>query len=208
MGRLILFTFSTLLSLTNSFGQEPSESINKGWMASRATSIFKKIDNGEFFGTTTGYIKIVDGKDTVVLDFQGSQTKLGLIKNQNAGYDDNCTKVYDTQPTSDNMTFDYQSYSSANAVLIRLNGKHYSIGTIPYTIHKKDSRREMPIDGLIYHYWHAGNIEYLTLVVEKPLQLPSVDYLLSSSTKDMEAKKTIKPITVLSGSTLIITMKK
>ena len=48
-------------------------------MASRATSIFQKIDHGEFFGTTTGFIKIADGNDTVVLDFQGSQTKLGLI---------------------------------------------------------------------------------------------------------------------------------
>jgi len=197
-----------MIGLTNSFGQIPSKSINKGWMASRAASIFQKIDHGEFFGTTTGFIKIVDGNDTVVLDFQGSQTKLGLIKNQNAGYDDNSTKVYCTQTTSSITTFCYQSYSLANAIVIDLNGKHYSIGTIPYTKHKKDSGREMPIDGLIYHYWHAGNIEYLTLVVEKPLQLTSMDYLLSSSTTDMEAKKAIKPITVLAGSTLIITMKK
>jgi len=201
MARLLLFVFTTLLGFGSSFGQVPDDCIYNGWLANRARSIFQQFDHGQFFGTTNGYIQVLDGTDTIVLDFQASKTTLSLIKEQGAAYD-NCTKVYSTQTTSGKTRLTYEAYSLANSILIILNGKHYIISTI-------DGTCDMPIGGLTFNYRHKGNTEYLTLFTEKPLQLSSVDYLLSAKGMDYEeARKTAKTITVLAGSTLILTMKK
>ena len=202
MTRLFFLLFASLLAVDNIFGQvPPPDSIYNGWLANRARSIFQQVDHGQFFGTTTGYLQVANGKDTLLLDFQESKTTLSLIKDKGAAYD-NSTKKYSTQTTSGKTALAYEAYSLANSILIVLNGKHYLISTI-------DGACDMPINGLKFNYCHEGNTEYLTLFVEKPLQLTSVDYLLNSGKIDyQDAKKIAKKITILAGSTLILTMKK
>ena len=93
-------------------------------------------------------------------------------------------------------------YSLANSFTIILNGEHYCISTI-------DGACDMPIGGLTFNYCHEGNTEYLILFAAKPLQLTTVDYLLNATKIDyQDAMKIAKKITILAGSTLILTMKK
>ena len=201
MERFLLFVITTLVGLCNSFGQIPPDSIYNSWLANRARSIFQQADNGKFFGTTNGYIQVARGKDTLLLDFLASQTTLTLIKDQGAAYD-NSTKRYITKTTSGKTSFIYEVYSLANSFILVLNGEHYSISTI-------DGACDMPIGGLDFNYCHEGNTEYLTLFASKPIKLTTVEFLIR--TKKLEypdALKAAKSITVLSGSTLILTMIK
>ena len=129
MARLLLLLLTALLGLSNSYGQVPEDSIYNGWLANRARSIFQQVDHGKFFGTTTGYLQVVKGKDTLVLDFQTSRTTLTLTKDAGAAYD-NSTKKYSTQTTSGKTALTYEAYSLANGITLILNGEHYSTSTI------------------------------------------------------------------------------
>jgi hypothetical protein len=201
MNRLLLFLFVTLLHLSNSIGQIPPDSIYNSWLANRARSIFQQVDHGKFFGTTTGYIQVAIGKDTIVLDFQSSQTTLELKKDDGPAYD-NSTKRYSTKTTSGKTSFTYEVYSLANSITIVLNGEQYNISTI-------DGACDMPICGLTFNYCPEGNFEYLTLFAEKPLQLTTIEFLMrTKKMKYPDALKAARTITVLPGSTLILTMKK
>jgi len=201
MPRLLLFVFTTMLGLGNSIGQIPSDSIYDGWLANRARSIFQQVDHGKFFGTTTGYIQVAVGKDTLVLDFQATKTSLDLIKDLGAAYD-NSTKRYSTQTTSGKTSFTYEAYSLANSFTIVLNGERYNISTV-------DGACDMPIGGLTFNYCHDGNTEYLSLLATQPLRLTTTKYLMNTKNLEyLDALKTAKSITVLSGSTLILSIRK
>jgi hypothetical protein len=202
MTRLLLLIFASLLGLTNSFGQvQPPDSIYNGWLANRARSIFQQVDHGQFFGTTTGYLQVVKGKDTIVLDFQASRTMLNIIKDSDQIYD-NSTKKYSTQTTSGKTALTYEAYSLANGITLILNGENYSISNI-------DGACDMPIAGLTFNYCHEGNTEYLTLFAVEPLKLTTVKFLMRTKKLEyMEALKGAKTITVLSGSTVILTIRK
>ena len=201
MKRVLLLIFASLLGLCNSYGQVPEDSIYNGWLANRARSIFQQVDHGKFFGTTTGYLQVVKGKDTLVLDFQSSKTTLTLTEDAGAAYD-NSTKTYSTQTTSGKTTFTYEAYSLANGITLILNGEHYSISTI-------DGACDMPIAGLTFNYCHEGNTEYLTLFALEPLTLTTVNFLMRTKKLEyLEALKGAKTITVLPGSTVILTIRK
>jgi hypothetical protein len=201
MVRFLIILFASLLGLSNSYGQVPEDSIYNGWLANRARSIFQQVDHGKFFGTTSGYLQVVKGKDTIVLDFHASRTTLTLTKDAGAAYD-NSTKKYSTQTTSGKTALTYEAYSLANCITLILNGEHYSISTI-------DGACDMPINGLTFNYCHEGNIEYLTLFAEKPLKLTTVEFLMRTKKLEyLDALKAAKTITVLAGSTVIYTLKK
>jgi len=201
MTRALLLILATLFDLGNSFGQIPDDSTYNSWWANKQKSIFQQIDYGKFFGTTTGYVQIANGKDTLVLDFQSSQTTLDIIKDSNDVYD-NSTKKYSTQTTSGKTSFTYETYSFANIFTITLNGEQYNIGTI-------DGAADTPIQGLTFNYCHDGNTEYLTLFAAKPLHLTTTKFLMNTKKmKYLDAKKMAKTIAVLSGSTLIFEIRK
>ncbi len=191
----------TLLTLTSAFGQTVNDSIYNSWWANKDKSIFQTVDKGTFSGTTNGYIQLKDGKDTLVLDFQGSKTTLTVTHDPNEMYDKS-TKKYSTQTTSGKTALTYEIYALANILTINLNGLTYRIGII-------DGASDMPILGLNFNYCSEKGTEFLTLLVTKPLELTTTRELMKQKNITYpEAQKLAKTITILPGSTLILTIKK
>ncbi len=193
--------FLTLLSYQTCFAQAVTDSIQKSWWINKNNSIFHSVNSGQYSGTTTGYVQLVNSKDTLLLDFQSTKTSLTINKINEPVYDDN-TKTYLTQTTSGKTTLTYETFMLANVMTIFMNGIHYGIGVF-------DGASDMPISGMTFNYCHESNIEYLTLFVTKPLLLTTTKYLFNKGNISyIEASKNEKAITVLPGSTLILTIKK
>lgn len=90
----------------------------------------------------------------------------------------------------------------ANVLTIVLKGVNYGIGVF-------DGASDTPIFGMTFNYYHENNIEFLTLFVTKPLRLTTSAYLFNRGNISYhEASKNEKSITVLPGSTIIMTIKK
>ena len=201
MKQTIYILYLTLLTLTSAFGQIVNDSIYNSWWANKDKSIFQTVDKGTFSGTTNGYIQFKNGKDTLVLDFQASKTTLTVIHDPNEMYDKS-TKKYATQTTSGQTNLSYEIYALANILTINLNGLPYRIGNI-------DGASDMPISGLNFNYCSENRTEFLTLYVTNPLELTTTSELMKQkSITYTEAQKVAKTITILPGSTLILTIKK
>ena len=201
MKQTIYILYLTLLTLTSAFGQIVNDSIYNSWWANKDKSIFQTVDKGTFSGTTNGYIQFKNGKDTLVLDFQASKTTLTVIHDPNEMYDKS-TKKYATQTTSGQTNLSYEIYALANILTINLNGLPYRIGNI-------DGASDMPISGLNFNYCSENRTEFLTLSVTNPLELATTSELMKQkSITYTEAQKVAKTITILPGSTLILTIKK
>lgn len=201
MKQIIYILTLTFLAITNTFGQTVTDSIYKSWWANKDNSLFQSVNSGQFFGKTTGYIQLVNNKDTLLLDFQSTKTTLTINKIEAPVYDDN-TKVYSTQTTSGEAQVYYETFMLANVLTIALNGIHYRIGVF-------DGASDMPISGLTFNHCHEKNSEYLTLFVTKPLRLTTSAYLFNKGNISyQEARMNEKAITVLPGSTLILTIIK
>jgi len=197
----LTLTFLVILTSLTGFAQTVNDSIYKSWWANKDNSIFQSVHSGQFSGTTTGYIQLVKNKDTLLLDFQATMTKLNVIKVKDEVYDDN-TKLYSTQTTSGKTTLQYETFMLANVLTIVLNGVHYRIGVF-------DGASDTPIFGMTFNYCHENNIEYLTLFVTKPLRMTTSAYLFKKGNISyQDASKNEKAITVLPGSTIIMTIKK
>jgi hypothetical protein len=197
----IQLTFLVILFSLSAISQTVNDSIYKSWWTNKYNSIFQTINKGQFSGSTTGYIQLVDNIDTLLLDFQFTKTSLSIDKIKDPVYDDN-TKIYLTQTTSGKTTFQYESFMMANVLTILFNGIHYGIGVF-------DGASDTPIPGLTFNYCHENNIEFLTLFVTIPLRLSTSAYLFNRGNSSyQEAEKNEKAITVLPGSTLIVIIKK
>lgn len=142
---LYILTFS-FLAIANSLGQSVNDSIYNSWWANKDNSIFQSVNNGKFSGTTTGYIQLVNNKDTLLLDFQSTKTSLAINKIQEPVYDDNI-KIYSTKTTSGKTSILYETFMLANVLTIVLNGVRYGIGVF-------DGASDMPIHGLTFNYCH------------------------------------------------------
>jgi len=201
MKQTIYILTLTLLTVTNSFGQTTTDSIYNSWWANKDHSIFQSVHSGQFSGTTTGYIQLVNNKDTLLLDFQATKTTLKVNKLKDEVYDDN-TKLYSTQTTSGKTTLQYETFMLANVLTIVFNGVNYGVGVF-------DGASDTPILGMTFNYCHEKNTEYLTLFVTKPLRLTTSAYLFNKGNISyQDASKNEKALTVLPGSTLILTIIK
>lgn len=201
MRQIIYILTLTLLTVTNGFAQTVPDSIYQSWWANKEKSIFQTVDQGKFSGTTNGYIQIKNGKDTLVLDFQMSKTTLNVIHDPNEMYDKS-TKQYSTQTTSGKTRLAYEVYALANILTINLNGLTYRIGII-------DGASDMPIFGLTFNYCADKTTEFLTLFVTKSLELTTTREIMEQKNINYpEAQKLAKTITILPGSTLVLTLKK
>ena len=201
MKQTIYILTLTFLTVTSGFGQTVSDSIYNSWWANKDKSIFQTVDKGIFSGTTNGYVQLKNGKDTLVLDFQMSKTTLNVIYDPNEMYDKS-TKKYSTQTTSGKTTLTYDVYALANILTINLNGLSYRIGII-------DGASDTPIFGLTFNYCSDKTTEFLTLFVTKPLDLTTTREVMKQKNINYpEAQKLAKTITLLPGSTLILTLNK
>lgn len=201
MKHTIYILILTLLTKTSGFGQTVSDTIYNIWWANKAKSIFQTVDKGTFIGATNGYIQLKNEKDTLVLDFQTCKTTLTVIHDPNEMYDKS-TKKYSTQTTSGKTTLTYEIYALANILTIKLNGLTYRIGII-------DGASDMPIPGLTFNYCSNKETEFLTLFVTKPIELTTTrEIKKQKDINDPEAQKLANTITILPGSTLILTINK
>lgn len=183
------------------FTQTENDGISKSRWANKDNSIFQSVHSGQFSGTTTGYIQLINNKDTLLLDFHATKTTLSIKKVEDVVYDDN-TKLYSTQTTSSKTILQYETFMLANVMTIELNGVHYGVGVF-------DGASDTPILGLTFNYCNEKNTEYLTLFVTKPLQLTTSTYLYNKGNLSYrDASKNEKAITVLPGSTIIMTINK
>jgi len=200
--KLLIISILILYGLASVRGQTLNDSIYNSWWTNKDRSIFKNVDSGNYSGTTTGYLQVVrEQNDTLVLDFQTTMTTLEIEKDPHQVYD-NSTKHYSTRTTSGKTVLSYDTYALANILTIVLNGQYYSIGTI-------DGASDMPIIGLSFNYCNEKYIEYLTLFVTNPLILTTTRHLMrTESKKYSDAKKSAKMLTLLPGSTLILTIRK
>ncbi|ADV49009.1 hypothetical protein Celal_1708 [Cellulophaga algicola DSM 14237] len=201
MKQIFYILMLTLLTITNSFGQTVSDSIYKSWWTNKDNSIFQSVNSGRFSGTTNGYLQLKNGKNTLVLDFQTSKTTLNVLHDPEEMYDKS-TKKYSTQTTSGKTTLTYEIYALANILTINLNGLTYRIGTI-------DGASDTPVFGLTFNYCSDKTTEFLTLFVTKPLELTTTRELMKQKNINYtEAQKLAKTITLLPGSTIILTLNK
>jgi len=200
--QILIILILTICGLTSTIGQTLNDSIYNSWWANKDRSIFNDIDSGRHSGTTTGYLQVVqNNNDTLVLDFQTTKTTLDIEKDPNQVYD-NSTKHYLTKTTSGKTTLTYDTYALANILTIILNGQYYKIGTI-------DGASDMPILGLTFNYCNEQAVEFLTLFVTKPLQLTTTRHIMQTQKMNYsDAKKIAKTLTLLPGSTLIMTIRK
>jgi hypothetical protein len=201
MRAIILIIAFTLISKATVYGQIPNDSIYSSWWDNKNSSIFNLVDTGQFNGTTAGYLKLDNNGKTLILDFQSTSTVLDIEKDPHEIYD-NSTKKYSTSTTSGKTGFTYETYALANDLTIVLNDEHYRIGTI-------DGACDMPIPGMTFNYCNETTIEYLTLFVTKPLVLTTTRQLMTDRNINYpDAKKISNQVTLLSGSTLIMTIRK
>jgi len=201
MKQIIYILILTLLSIANGFGQTVTDSVYTIWLTKKGKSIFQSVDKGTFSGTTNGYVEIKNENDTLVLDFQTCKTTLNVIPDPNEVYDKS-TKKYSTQTTSGKTKLTYEIYALANILTIYLNGAEYRIGII-------DGASDIPIFGLTFNYFANKGTEFLTLLVTKPLELATTREVMKQKNINYpEAQKLAKTITILPGSTLLLTIKK
>ena len=201
MRPIILILAFTLICKSSVFGQMPNDSTYSSWWANKNSSIFNSVDSGQFYGTTTGYLKLDNNGKTHILDFQTCSTVLDIEKDPHEVYD-NSIKKYSTNTTSGRIGLTYETYALANILTIVINDENYRIGTI-------DGACDMPILGMTFNYCNETTIEYLTLFVTKPLVLTTTRQLMTKRNIGYpEAKKIANQVTLLPGSTLIMTIRK
>jgi len=201
MKQINIVIIITLISKFSAFGQFPNDSIYASWWENKNSSIFNKIDSGSYSGITYGYLKLENNGSVLILDFQSTKTSLEIVKDPYQVYD-NSTKKYSTKTTSGKTILNYETYALANVLTVVLNGEQYQIGTI-------DGACDMPIEGMAFNYCNETTTEYLTLYVEKSIELTTTIQLMKERKLNYpDAKKIANQVTLLPGSTLIFTIKK
>ncbi len=200
MARQLLFTFLIFFSV-GAFGQENQAESNK----TNFNTVFKNIKSGEFDGTANGvlFIKNSEGQD-LVLDFQGSQSKLTLEQDKDEVYDVS-TKIYNAKTTSGKSKIEYHTYNYANKIIIQLSNDTFQVGII-------DGASDEEISGLKYYYKSEKGTEYLVLQVEKELILTNYHTLLKNinydETNAQNLKQNKRVIKLLPNSTLVFAIKR
>ncbi len=155
-----LLTMLLCFVLASSFGQNDAVSIN----GSGFDSIFQNRETGNFSGTVNGILILQDSKNKkTLLDFQGSNAKLDIEKDNDEVYDVSFKK-YTGITSSGKTTIYYETYASANSFEIELNGKLYRLSLI-------DGGCDLIINGLEYTYESEKNAEYLILRITKEIKL-------------------------------------
>ncbi|WP_445722399.1 hypothetical protein [Flavobacterium sp.] len=180
----LIFLF-TVISLSI-FGQNDSRSI----YGTGFNSVFKNLEYGNFSGTINGIVIIKDSENKkYLLDFQGSEAKLEIEKDDNEVYDISYKK-YTAKTTSKKTTLKYKTYATANGLEIELNGEIFDLSLI-------DGACDLVINGLEYSYESEKNAEYLIIHFTKEV------HLLNSY-----ESKVRKKITIMPNSTIVFAINR
>jgi hypothetical protein len=156
----IFFAIILLTIIPNVIAQNDSISKNgEGF-----DSVFSHLENGQFFGTINGILLLEnsEGSETI-LDFQGSQAKLLIEKDEENIYDVSFKK-YSGVTTSKKTQVFYETYGIANSFEVQINGISYKLSMI-------DGGCDLVINGLDYFYKKEKSAEYLILRFIKKVEL-------------------------------------
>jgi hypothetical protein len=196
---LALILLITLTGLLNSCGQTGSNNFYNSSSENKDGSLVDS--NGSVAdGTTMGYFQILNGNDTLILDFQATDLILTIDENEDLAYE-HLPKLFITSTTDGKTFLEYQTQLLSNILSIELNGTKYSSGVF-------DDAKDIQVPGLSVNSVSDKNIEYLSLYVTEPLLLSTAYQFPKSQGNEYESYKPVKAITVLPGSNIIFKMKK
>ena len=193
--RYFILTLFLFIGLTSS-----AQKFRKG---NGFNSVFKQIGEGAFDGTVNGVLFCELDNSDLILDFQGSTSRLQMIPDPNEVYDTN-TKVYSGQTSSGRTTIEYSTYAWANELTIKLNGQEFEITAI-------DGGCDMVINGIDYFYKAEQGTEYLVLFFSSDLELTNWQSLVRNTDESRnieELKKQKRALTVGKNSTLTFAIKR
>jgi hypothetical protein len=166
-------------------------------------SVFQNIVYGSYKGTVSGILIIKrENNSKTILDFQGSDADLEIIKDEDSVYDVSA-KHYKGYTTSKKTEIYYETYASANGIGIKLENTEYELTRI-------DGACDTVIKGIKYSYYTEKETEYLVISVDKELSLNNYHYLLRTETNrnDEVLRGKSKTIKILPQSTLIFAIKR
>lgn len=156
----IVFTVLLLLFSFIVTGQNSRSFVNGNGF----NSVFQNIESGNFVGSVNGLLIIRNSKGKkMLLDFQGSQAKLVVEKDEYEIYDVS-SKNYIGSTTSGKTKVKYQTYGSANSLGIKFNGSYYELSSI-------DGACDLVIKGLEYFYESEKTTEYLIIKITNEIEL-------------------------------------
>jgi hypothetical protein len=168
-------------------------------------SIFQDLTSGEYFGTVNGLLIIKsNNNEDLILDFQGSESKLTIKPDSNEMYDVSW-KTYQGKTTSGKTEIEYQTYGSANSIAVKLNDIWFDFSLI-------DGACYQVINGLKYSYKTDNLTEYLIIRITNEITLSNWHYLFRTEhTINPNNINTLKPkektIKILPESVLIFAIK-
>jgi hypothetical protein len=166
-------------------------------------SMFKQVSDGTFGGTVNGVLFCKLDNSDLILDFQGSTSRLQMIPDPDEVYDTN-TKIYSGQTTSGRTPIEYSTYAWANEITIKLNDQEFEITAI-------DGGCDMVINGIDYYYQAEQGTEYLVLFFSLDVELTNWQSLVGDTEQpnnidELKGKK--RTLTVKRNSTLTFATSK
>lgn len=195
----VLILFAIIIGLLSSCGQTGSNNIHNNTSENKEAPLVDRNGSGAD-GTAMGYLQIVNGSDTLILDFQSTEVTLTIDENENLVYE-HLPKKYSTSTTDCKTLLEYQNQLLSNILSIELNGTKYSSGVF-------DDAKDIQVPGLSVNSVSEKNIEYISLYVTEPLMLSTAHQFPKNQGNEYESYKPVKAITVLPGSNIIFKMKK
>ncbi|MFV0537140.1 MAG: hypothetical protein ACK5M3_07180 [Dysgonomonas sp.] len=192
MKRNLLFACVNIIFFSISFAQKVDVVNNEvGYFE----SVFKNAKSGTFNGTINGVLFINDSNGkSLILDFQGSISSLGMTEDQDEVYDVS-SKNYTGYTTSGKTKVEYQTYAMANRLIITLSSGTFQAGII-------DGACDVLIKGLNYYYKAEKDTEYLILRAEEPIKMTNF-FSLPDNNESKEQKIYLQP-----NSTLVFAIKR
>lgn len=164
-------------------------------------SVFHNLDSGLFVGSANGLaiVKREDSNRELLLDFQAGPATLFLEFDEYDIYDVS-TKRYEGRTTSGRSGFRYQTYATANAIGIELNGEWFELSLI-------DGACDMAINGIDFLYKAEPEAEYLVLQISRELTLTNWE-TLRDHRSDPNRASFRKTIRLMPGSTMVFAIKR
>lgn len=196
---LVLILFTILTGLFSSCGQTSSNNIHNSSSENKEAPLVDRNGSGAD-GIAMGYLQVVNGRDTLILDFHSTDVALTIDEIEDLVYE-HLPKQYSTSSTDGKTFLEYQTQLLSNILSIELSGTKYSSGVF-------DEEKDIQVPGLSVNYVSENNIEYLSLYLTEPLLLSTAYQFPKSQGNEYESYKPVKAITVLPGSNIIFKMKK
>ncbi len=196
---IVLILTAILTGLFISCGQtSPASIYNSSAENDESPSTDNKVNDID--GIALGYLQVVNGKDTLILDFHSTEVTLTIEENEELVYE-YLPKLYSTSTTDGKTFLEFQTQLQSNILSILLNGTKFSSGVF-------NEENDVQFPGLSINSISKNNVEYLSLYVAETIMLSTAYQFPKNESNEFESYKPVKAITVLPGSNIIFKIKK